>query len=57
MSKGRRMDKEVKRTVKKIFNNLRYKQAKMYSRKSDRIDVDRIIRDYKELDPVIFHDE
>jgi hypothetical protein len=47
------VDKEVQATVRKIFNNLRKKQPKMGSRKSDRIDVDKMIRDYEELDPQI----
>jgi len=47
------VDKEVKDTVRKIFNNLRKKQPKMGSRRSDRVDVDRMIRDYQELDPEI----
>lgn len=54
MSIGRmNVDKEVQATVRKIFNNLRKKQPKMGSRKSDRIDVDKMIRDYEELDPQI----
>ncbi len=54
MYKGRHsVDKEVKDTVRKIFNNLRKRQPEMRSRKSDRIDVDKMIRDYEELDPQI----
>ncbi len=51
------MDEEVKRTVKKIFNNLRHKQPKMDSRRSDRVDVEKLIRDYHELDPNILSKE
>jgi len=47
------VDKEVKDTVRKIFNNLRKKQPKMSSRRSDRVDVDKMIRDYQELDTQI----
>ncbi|MGH1536556.1 MAG: hypothetical protein ACRBDX_00660 [Gammaproteobacteria bacterium] len=47
------MDKEVKDTVRKIFNNLRKKQPKMQSRRSDRVDVEKLIRDYQELDPQV----
>lgn len=47
------VDKEVRDTVRKIFNNLRKEQPKMGSRKSDRIDVDKMIRDYEELDPQV----
>ena len=45
------MDTEVKRTVRKIFKNLRNKQPVMASRKSDRVNVDTILREYRELDP------
>jgi len=51
------VDKEVQDTVRKIFNNLRKKQPKMGSRKSDRIDVDKMIRDYEELDPQILNND
>jgi hypothetical protein len=45
------VDTEVKKTVRRIFNILRKQQPKMGSRRSDRIDVDKMIRDYQELDP------
>lgn len=51
------VDKEVQETVRKIFNNLRKKQPDMGSRKSDRIDVDKMIRDYEELDPQILNND
>ena len=47
------MDNEVKDTVRKIFNNLRKKQPRMESRRSDRVDVDKLISDYQKLDPHI----
>ncbi len=47
------VDKEVRNTVRKIFKNLRKEQPRMGSRKSDRIDVDKMIREYEELDPHI----
>ncbi len=47
------VDKEVQETVRTIFKNLRKKQPKMGSRKSDRVDVDKMIRDYEELDPQV----
>jgi hypothetical protein len=45
------VDKEVKDTVRKIFKNLRKKPPVMASRKSDRINVDTMLREYHELDP------
>jgi len=45
------MDTEVKLTVRKIFKNLRNNQAVIATRKSDRINVDAILREYHELDP------
>ncbi len=47
------MDKEDKDTVRKIFNNLRNKQPRMESRRSGRIDFDKLISDYQELDTQI----
>lgn len=47
------MDKEVKETVQKIFNALKKRQPKMESRKSERIDAGKSIRDYHELEPHI----
>lgn len=47
------MDTEVKRTVREIFQRLRKKQSvtEMASRKSDRVNVDTMLREYSELDP------
>ena len=49
--KGYKVDTEVKLTVRKIFKNLRNKQPVMASRKSDRVNVDNMLREYRELDP------
>jgi len=48
-----KVDKEVKDTVRKIFNNLRKKQPRVESRRSDLVDLDRLISDYQKLDPQI----
>ena len=40
------MDKDVKSTVRKIFNDLRKQQPKMRSRKSDRVNVDKILEEF-----------
>lgn len=50
-TKGNHVDTEVKLTVRKIFKNLKNKQPEMASRKSDRVNVDTIMREYSELDP------
>lgn len=47
------MDKEVKETVQKIFNNLKKRQPKMESRKNGQISGEKTIRDYHELEPHI----
>jgi hypothetical protein len=52
-TKGNKVDTEVKLTVKKIFKNLKNKQFEMTSRKSDRVNVDTMLREYSELDPHI----
>jgi|GEM_PF-6253422 len=41
------MDTEVKQTVRKIFNNLRKQHGIVATRKSDRVDVDTILRSYQ----------
>ena len=50
-TKGNKVDTEVRHTVREIFKNLRNKQPAMASRKSDRVNVDNILREYRELDP------
>ena len=50
-TKGNKVDTEVKLTVRKIFKNLRNKQPDMATRKSDRVNVDTMLREYRELDP------
>ena len=42
------MDTEVKHTVRKIFKDLRKRQPKTRSRKSDRINVDQILNEFHE---------
>ena len=40
------METEVKHTVRKIFEDLRKRQPKTRSRKSDRINVDQILDEF-----------
>lgn len=42
-----RLDKEVKQTVKRIFENLRKQQAQMRPRESDRVNVDQMLREHR----------
>ena len=42
------VDKDVKHTVKKIFEDLRRHQPKMRTRKSDRVNTDRMLRELSE---------
>ncbi len=42
------MDNEVKHTVRKIFEDLRKSQPITRSRKSDRINVDKILSEFHE---------
>jgi hypothetical protein len=44
---------EVKLKVRKIFENLRQQQPKKNSHRSDRVDIDRMIRDYQSIDPAL----
>lgn len=41
-----RMDTDVKITVRKIFDDLRKQQPKMRSRRSDRVNVDKILEEF-----------
>ena len=42
------VDEDVKHTVKKIFEDLRRHQPKMRTRKSDRVNTDRMLRELSE---------
>ena len=44
------MDKEVRQTVRKIFEHLRKQQPKMRPRESDRINVDQMLKDHRVRD-------
>ena len=43
-----KMDTEVRLVVKKIFEDLRTRQPKVRTRKSDRINVDQILDEFHE---------
>jgi len=46
------VDTEVKLTVRKIFKNLREHEPSMNLHRSDRVDIDKMIRDHQSMEHV-----
>ena len=42
------MDTEIKATVRKIFDDLRKQQPRLRSRKSDRVNVDQMLEEFRQ---------
>ncbi len=45
------METDVRQTVRKIFEDLRKRQPKTRSRKSDRVNVDQILNEFNQRHP------